>query len=140
MRLEEERQSTHTWCYGYETKSLRSLRKVQKGWGLPKWHRGKESSCQCRRHKRYKFNPWDGKILWRRKWQPTVVSLPGKSHGQRSLAAYSPRGHKESDMIKQQSTRAQKGCPDFGHLNCASAKATQCRDWSSWVYDLYVLH
>ena len=31
---------------------------------------------------------------WRRKWQPTPVFLPGKSHGQRSLAGYSPWGHK----------------------------------------------
>ena len=33
------------------------------------------------------FNPWVGKIPWRRKWQPTPVFLPGKSHGQRSLVA-----------------------------------------------------
>ena len=36
---------------------------------------------------------------WRRKWQPTPVSLPGKSHGQRSLTGYSPQGLKESDMV-----------------------------------------
>ena len=35
---------------------------------------------------------------WRRKWQPTPVFLPGNSHGQRSLAGYSPQGHKESDL------------------------------------------
>ena len=40
------------------------------------------------------------KIPWRRKWQPTPVFLPGESHGQRSLAGYSPRGHKESDMAE----------------------------------------
>ena len=34
---------------------------------------------------------------WKRKWQPTLVFLPGKSHRQRSLAGYSPRGHKELD-------------------------------------------
>ena len=38
--------------------------------------------------------------LWRRKWQPTPVLLPGKSHGQRSLAGYSPWGHKESDTTE----------------------------------------
>ena len=43
------------------------------------------------------FSPWVGKIPWRRKWQPTPVFLPGKFHGQRSLAGYSPWGHKESD-------------------------------------------
>ena len=36
------------------------------------------------------FNPWIREILWRRKWQPTPVFTPGKSHGQRSLAGYSP--------------------------------------------------
>ena len=42
-----------------------------------------------------------GKISWRRKWQPTPVFLPGKSHGQKSLAGYSPWGHKESDMTEE---------------------------------------
>ena len=46
------------------------------------------------------FNPWAGKMPWRRKWQPTPVFLLGKSHGQRSLASYSPEGHKESDMTE----------------------------------------
>ena len=43
------------------------------------------------------FDPWVGKIPWRREWLPTPVLLPGKSHGQRSLAGDSPRGRKESD-------------------------------------------
>ena len=46
------------------------------------------------------FNPWVGKIPWRRKWQPTPVFLPGDSHGQRSLVDYSPWGCKESDMTE----------------------------------------
>ena len=63
---------------------------------------GKEPSCQCRRLKRYGFDPWMGKIPWvgkipkRRAWQPTPVCLPRKSHGQRSLMGYSPWGRKES--------------------------------------------
>ena len=48
-----------------------------------------------------RFNPWVGKILWRRKWQSTPVFLPGEFHGQRSLVGYSPWGHKESDTTKQ---------------------------------------
>ena len=40
-------------------------------------------------------------ITWRRKWHPTPVLLPEKSHGQRSLAGYSPKGCKESIMTKQ---------------------------------------
>ena len=49
---------------------------------------------------RHKFDPWIGKIPWRRAQQPTPVFLPGESHGQRSLAGYSPWGHKESDMTE----------------------------------------
>ena len=41
---------------------------------------------------------------WRRTWQPTLLFLPGESHGQRSLVGYSPWGHKESDMTEQVST------------------------------------
>jgi len=48
-----------------------------------------------------RFNPWVGKIPWRRKWQPPPVFLPGQSHGQRSLVGYSPWGHKESDMNEE---------------------------------------
>ena len=47
------------------------------------------------------FNPWVGKIPWRRKWRPTPVFLPGKSHGRRSLVGYSPWGHKESDTTER---------------------------------------
>ena len=44
--------------------------------------------------KSHGFHPWVGKIPWRRAWQPTPVFLPGESHGQRSLAGYSPWGPK----------------------------------------------
>ena len=62
--------------------------------GFRRWLSGKESACQC---KRCGFNPWSRKIPWRRTWQPTPVFLPGKSHGQRSLAGYSPWTRKEWD-------------------------------------------
>ena len=61
---------------------------------------GKESAYQCKRYKRHRFNPWVGKIPWNREWQPSLVFLPGKFHGQRSLAAYSPWGHKGSDTTE----------------------------------------
>ena len=48
--------------------------------------------------KRHGFNPWVRKILWKRKWQPTPVFLPGKSHGQRTLVGHSPWGYNESDL------------------------------------------
>ena len=49
---------------------------------------------------RGRFDPWVGKVPWRRAWQPTLVSLPGESHGQRSLSGYSPWGCKELDMTE----------------------------------------
>ena len=42
------------------------------------------------------FNPWVGKVPWRRAWQPTPVFLPGERHGQRTLAGCSPRGPAKS--------------------------------------------
>ena len=52
------------------------------GGGLPWWLRGYSVCLQCGRPG---FDPWVGKIPWRRKWQPTPVLLPGESHGRRSL-------------------------------------------------------
>ena len=46
------------------------------------------------------FDPWVGKISWRREWQPTPEFFPGEFHGQRSLVGYSPGGHKESDTTE----------------------------------------
>ena len=46
------------------------------------------------------FDPWVGKIPWRRACQPTPLFLPGESHGQRSLEGYSPWGCKESDTTE----------------------------------------
>ena len=65
---------------------------------------GKESTCQCRR---CEFDPWIGRIPWRRKWQPTPVFLPRKSHGQRSQANYSPWSHKELHTTQQLNTTVQ---------------------------------
>ena len=73
---------------------------------LPRWCSGKESSCQCRRHV---FDFWVGITPWRRKWLPTLVFLPGKFHGQRSLVGYSSWLHKESDTIENADTHIPTG-------------------------------
>ena len=65
---------------------------------LPRWLSGKKSACQCRS---YRFDPWVRNIPWRRKWQSTPVFLPGKSHGQSSIAGCSPWCCKESDTTEQ---------------------------------------
>ena len=65
--------------------------------GFPGGSDGKKIYLQCRG---CRFDPWVGKIPWRKKWQPTPVFLPGEFHGQRSLSGYSPRDRKESDMTE----------------------------------------
>ena len=62
---------------------------------------GSDGESICPQLRIPRFDPWVGKIPWRRKWQPTPVLLPWKSHGQRSLVGYSPWGHKESDMTER---------------------------------------
>ena len=74
-----------------------SVVKEKKPWGFPGSASGEEPACQRRRRKRHRFAPWVGKIPWRRARQPTPVFLPGEAHGRRSLAGYSPRGHKKAD-------------------------------------------
>ena len=83
-------------CTQQQTSHPGSLVSMHHGPGLS----SKEPACQCRRHSRHWFDPWVGKISWRRSWQPTPVFLPGESYGQRSLVGYSPGGCKESDTIE----------------------------------------
>ena len=54
----------------------------------------------CLQSGRRGFDPWVGEVPWGREWQPTPVFLPGDSHGQRSLAGYSPWGLKELDTTE----------------------------------------
>ena len=68
--------------------------------GFPGDASGKGPACWCKRHRRLGFHPWVRKIPWRRKWQHTLVFLPGECHEQRSLKGHSPWGRKESDTIK----------------------------------------
>ena len=72
--------------------------------GLPRWINGRESTCQCKRHRRHVFDPWVGKMPWRREWLLTPIFLPGKSHGQRNLVGYGPWGRRESTQLKQLSS------------------------------------
>ena len=65
--------------------------------GLSRWLCGKEPTCQCRG---WGFNPCSKNISWRRKWHPLPIFLPGKFHGQRNLAWYSPWVTKESDTTQ----------------------------------------
>ena len=64
------------------------------------WLSGKETACQCRRCRKHGFNLWVGTIPWRKSWQPTLVFLPGESHGQRSLVVYKVHGVAKSQTNK----------------------------------------
>ena len=56
---------------------------------------------------------WVRKIPWKRKWQPIPAFLPGKSHGQGILVAYTPWGYQESDM-----TKSMEDTKEATHINC----------------------
>ena len=92
------------------------------GWGFPSGTSGKESTCRCRRCKRHGFDPWVGKIPWRREWQPTPVFLPGGSHGRRSLVGCRLWGRTESDTTKRFSSssihRKHLAVRQQGELSC----------------------
>ena len=99
---------------------------------------GKESTCQCRRCQRCGFNPWVGKILWRREWQATPVSLPGKFHGQRNFMGYSPWDRKESDTTEQLTLQQQTNRTDsivIGVKTNHSGKwGVSCSPWPNKKY------
>ena len=113
-------------------------------WNLTWWLRWQ---INCLKYRRPRFDPWVGKIPWRRKWHPTLVFLPGEFHGQRSLAGYSPWVCKESDVPERVtlSTLKQWKCilfqfcssevwddmTDFSSLGLIRKK--QSRWWPAWA-------
>jgi len=90
---------------------LAQWRKFKPQMGLPRCLSSKESACQGRRPR---FDPWVRKIPWRSKWEHTAVFLPGESHGERSLAGYSPWVAKSQTRLKQLSTHKRQAEED-GH-------------------------
>ena len=111
---EDEMAGWHHWLDGCDSEWTPGDGDEQGGlaccdsWGLKEsdtterlnWTTGKEPTCQCRRYKRHQFGPSVWKVSWRRAWQPTLVFLPRKSTGQRSLAGYSSWGCKELDTTE----------------------------------------
>ena len=87
---------------------------------------GSDSKASCLQCGRPGFDPWVGKILWRRKWQPTPVLLPGKSHGQRSMVGYSSPGRKESDMTERLQFQFQFG-----------PHGSRCPSANGWIKELW---
>ena len=93
-------------------------------WGLPGGASNKEPICQCRRHKRYGYDPWVRKIPWRRAWQPTSVFLPGEYHGQRSLVGYKSTG----------SQRIRCNWSDLAHTHTRYHLYMESKIQQKWTY------
>ena len=94
------------------------------------------ATCQCRRHKGLGFNPWVGKIPWRQQWQPTPVFLPGKFHGQRSWAGYTPRGCKELDITEYTHIHYSHTCMSDLKLTYLHVRLKKKRLWmiNKWLH------
>ena len=67
---------------------------------LPRWRSWYRIHLPVQETETWGFDPWVGKIPWRRAWQPTPLFLPLETHGQGSLASYNPWGCKESDTTE----------------------------------------
>ena len=85
-RIPMDRGAWQATVHGVSKSERLSIAQRTAAGGFPGVTGGKEPTCQCRRHKRCRFNPLVRKIPWRRKWQPTPVFF----HGQRILAGYGP--------------------------------------------------
>ena len=72
--------------------------------GFPRWWSGRESACQCRRHKRQGFNPWVRKIPWSRTWQPLQYSCQDSPMDRGVWWATAQVGHKELDTTEHTHT------------------------------------
>ena len=108
-RQEKETTDAGRWGTVYKTADL-YLQKCQ-GNKVKEWRRIrpklKESKRMCLflmaqmvKCRRLGFDPRVRRMTWRKEWLSTPVFLPERSHGQRSLAGYSPRGHKDSDTTE----------------------------------------
>ena len=103
--------------------------RVRQDWAIntldfPGGASGKEPTCQCKRHKRPRFEPWFRKTPWRRAWQPTPVFLPGESHGQKSLWA-TVQGITKGQTIWSNLAHVHRSCP-------CSEEQKICTHWMCW--------
>ena len=93
---------------------------------LPRWFSGKELACPCRRHG---FNPWVGKISWRRAWQPFIVLLPGESPWTEEPGGLQPMGSQRVGRLKRLHTQ---------HAHTHTHTCTHApgpRYCSSWIFE-----
>ena len=96
-------------------RKLNASPKVTRLLGFPGGAVVKSPPANKRRCRKCSFDPWVRKIPWRRKWQPTLVFLPGKSHRQRNLAGYSSWGYKGSDTTERPNTHTHTHTHTYTH-------------------------
>ena len=107
-------------------------------WGFRDGASDKELTFQCRRCRICGFDPWVGKIPWSKKWQPTPVLLPGKSHGRRSLEACSPWGRWGSDTTEWLQFHISLSCIGEGNGNPLQCSCLENpRDGGAWWAAIY---
>ena len=94
-------------------------------YAYPLWLSSKRTSMRPR------FDPWVQKIPWRRRWQPTLVFLPGKAHGQRSLVGFSPLGCKSWTQLSMHAEYTIIILFSLDHLFISKLS-------SSWICSCYV--
>ena len=104
-------------------------------YGLPLWLSGKESAWQCRK---YRFDLWVEKILWRMKWQPTPVFLPEKSHWQRILVGHRPKCHRRAGhhLVTISSVQSLSRVQFFVTPQTAARQASLCTSNSHSLFKL----
>ena len=95
--------------------------------GLPRWFGDKESTCQCRKHRRCKFDPWVGRIPRNRKWQAILAFLPGKFHGTEEPGRIQSMGSQSQTWLKQLSSHARSDHPFPNETNRRSSKHSVVR-------------
>ena len=120
-----QKYSVYSTCQIYAELAIVHLQWLPKPTlGFPGGTSGQDPACQCKRLQRCSFDPWVGKIPWRREWQPTPAYLPGKSHEQRSLAGYSPCNHKESDRTEVTGLSTPEGNPVLPQFDVSPVRHT----------------
>ena len=93
------------------------------------WRASQAAQCVKSQCSRLGFNPWAGKIPWKKKRQPTPGFLPGESHGQRSLVGYSPKGRAKEWLNGKESVcqfRRDRFNPWSGKIPQATEQLSLC--------------
>ena len=95
-----DREGCHAAVHGVEKSQTWLSDWTELNWIFTEYFPGVSGNRVCLQYRKPGFNSWVRKIPWRRKWQATLVFLPGNSHGWRSLAGYSPWSRKELDTTE----------------------------------------